>query len=144
LKRKANYCNEKDFMKLKAFVLCSAIILSANFLGTERKVVTSVDFSSQAENELFDFETGNKDDSDFFSFHEADTLEEEKNQSRITRIKQWFIDQYNYFLLQCFIFYIDLKEKKSLYSSFLRSYYQSWYKKIRGYWKTPREDSHPR
>jgi hypothetical protein len=141
LEIKANHCNEKDFMKLKAFVLCGAIILSVNFLGSEGKSGSPVNYSSQYENELFDFETGNSDDSDFFSFQEADALEEERNQSQIGKIKQWFVDQYNYFLLRCFIFYMDLKDKKDLYTSFLRSSYQSWYKKIRLYWKKSREQA---
>lgn len=126
-------------MKLKAFVLCGALVLSVNFLAVEEKVNSSASYSSQYETELFDFETGNWDDSDFFTFQEDDALEEEKNQSHFARIKQWFVDRYNYFLLQCFIFYIDLKDKKDQYTSFLRSYYQSWYKKIKAYWKTRRE-----
>ncbi len=121
-------------MKLKALVLCGAIILSGSILGTESKIYSYYD-SNLYENELFDFETGSSDDSDFFSFQEADALQEEGNQSRITKIKQWFSDQYNYFLLYCFIVYMDLNDKKLFYTSLAKSYYQSLYKKIQRYFK---------
>lgn len=128
-------------MNLKAFVLCGALIFSINILCLKEKISDSGNYTLDYENELFDFETTNSENSDFFYYQEADALQAEKNQSRIDKLKQWFLDQYNYFLLRCFIFYIDLKDKKDTYSSLLRSYYQSFYSKIRKYWKTLREQS---
>ncbi len=129
-------------MKLKAFVLCGALIFSVNIVCLEKKISDSDTYTSDYENELFDFEIANSDNSDFFSFQEADALQNEKNQSQIDKLKQWFLDQYNYFLLRCFIFYIDLKDKRDSYYSLLKSYYQSFYIKMRNYWKTLREQRH--
>jgi hypothetical protein len=124
-------------MKLRALVLCGAMLLSGSILSNQKNPYSHD--SNLYENELFDFETGASDDSDFFLFQETDAVEEQNNQSRITRIKQWFVDQYNYFLLRCFIFYIDLKDKKTLYTSLLKSYYQSMYKKIQRYFNPSRK-----
>lgn len=124
-------------MKLRVLVLCGVIIFSVKGQGNEKTVVSFQD-PSPYENELFDFETGSIVDSDFFSYQEADALEEHKHVSRIDRVKQWFVDQYNYFLLRCFIFYMDLKDKKALYTSLLKSYYISLHKNIWRYWKMVR------
>lgn len=122
-------------MNLKAFVLCGALIFSINILCLERKISDSGNYTFDYENELFDFETTNSDNSDFFYYQEADALQNNKNESRIDKLKQWFLDQYNYFLLRCFIFYIDLKDKKDLYSFILKSYYDAFYVKVRKYLK---------
>ena len=55
-------------MNLKAFVLCGALIFSINILCLERKISDSGNYTFDYENELFDFETTNSDNSDFFYY----------------------------------------------------------------------------
>jgi hypothetical protein len=100
---------------MKRMVLAACIVFGSNVQGS------LLDYSNQeqsspvgnsvaqptVENELFDFETGNTQYSDFFK---TDRTTEDTERSHKPSLKERLHDYYNYFILYTAITYLDFNE----------------------------------
>ena len=85
--------------------MCSIIYKRDLVIAHFSPEITFVDQETTVENELFDFETGNTENSDFFI-----TEEVEKPTSSLEKFKEWLSDHYHYILLYSFVKYLDITE----------------------------------
>jgi hypothetical protein len=98
---------------MKKVILIVCIFIGLNYIPLLGKPNAKyckndkINQEAELENELFDFETGNTQDSDFFALVEDD---EKKSLSYFEQFKKWFSDYYNYVLIYAFVKYLDIAE----------------------------------
>jgi len=114
-------------MKWRFILLC--VLSTSCFSIIKSETVSSFDQKNTLNSEFFDFETGLEKDSDFFDYELNSSDDNTINTSRLSKVQQWFVDQYYYCLIYTMIFYININSARITFwekvkSSFLKLYYK--------------------